>query len=426
MSVLFHYASFGKAKMQRLLNILHTSDWHLGQKFAHFDRREEHRLALDWLLDTMTREEVDVLLLAGDVFDLGSPPSYAEEQYYRFLAGLSRTPCRQVVITAGNHDSPAHLEAPRTLLQALNVHVRVRSGEDELIVLRDEKNRPEAVIAAVPFLRDRDLGTGLAAEAPEERLRRLRQRIKAHYQRLGKRAEPYTKQNIPIIAMGHLYARGSEVSDPQRQQNIYLGDEKNIAASDFPSVFRYVALGHIHRAQAVEGDARVHYSGSLIPLSFRETKDDKSVLLTAWEGGQLKEVRPIAVPAFRRLKTLKGKGGPELMENMRAFAKRHTKDQLRPWLELVLLSGQMGPSLRLSLQEEAQKLQMEVLSLRLEQEQNSGWMPGETQKNLEQWSPKDVFEERCKQAHLPEGQIEKLRQTFDELLEWMQQKEENA
>jgi len=406
------------------LKILHTSDWHLGQKFSHFDRKEEHRLALDWLLDLVENEKVDVLLVSGDVFDLGSPPSYAEEQYYRFLAELSRTSCRHVVITAGNHDSPAHLEAPRRLLQALNVHVRVRSGEDELLVLQDRQGRAEAVVAAVPFLRDRDLGAGLAAESPEERIMRLRQRIKEHYQHLGQRAELYAEHNLPIIAMGHLYARGSQVADPRRQQNIYLGDEKNIAVSDFPDIFQYVALGHLHRAQAVEGNSRVQYSGSIIPLSFRETIDEKSVTLTFWKGGHLLESKRFRLPVFRRLKTLRGGSPAILLEKMEAFAKRHESDRLRPWLELVLQADYMEPALRLRLQEAAQRLEMDVLSLRLEQTQKSDWTADKPQKSLEQLRPEEVFEERCRQEHLPKGEIEKLRQTFEELLEWMQQKGE--
>ncbi len=406
--------------------VLHTSDWHLGQKFNQFDRREELQLALEWVLETIREQEVDALLIAGDVFDISSPPSYAEEQYYRFLAGLLKTPCRQVVITAGNHDSPAHLEAPRELLSALHVHVRVRAGEDELIVLRDSRGKPEAVVAAVPFLRDRDLGAGIAAESPEERMQRLRARIKEHYEDLARKAEKWQDADVPCIAMGHLYAFGAEASDPERQKNIYLGDEKNMAASDFPSIFRYVALGHIHRAQAVGGMEHVRYSGSLIPLSFRETIDQKSVTLSEWEGQELVHVREIQLPCFRRLKTIKAPTASGLLEKMRAFAKRHQTDALAPWVDLLLEdTAYAAPDLRLHLEEEAHALGLQLLQIRLKQSHRI-WEQEEAEIALDALTPREVFQERCKQADLPKGETEKLRQTFDELLEWMQQKEESA
>ena len=421
--------------MKRQVRILHTSDWHLGQKFMHLDRREESRLALDWLLTVLQEYDVDVLLVSGDVFDTGSPPSYAEEQYYRFLAGLAETPCRQIVITAGNHDSPAHLEAPRRLLEALNIHLRVRvegSADSALqentplvIPLCGADGELLAVVAASPFLRDRDLGPGLAGESTADRQQRIRERIKEHYRKLGQAMEAHRKADVPLIAMGHLYARGAKASDPDRQKNIYLGDEKNIAASDFPEVFSYVALGHIHRAQAVDENGRVRYSGSLIPLSFRETIDDKSVTLTTWEGGQLVETRQIPVPLFRRLKTLRGKTGEELLEKMQAFAKRHENDPLRPWLEMVLEGEQAEAGLRLRLQGEASKQNMELLQLRL-QHKRTAWMQEDTELVLEQLHPREVFEERCKSAQLPQTEIKKLQQTFDELLEWMQQSEEGT
>ena len=419
--------------MKRRVRILHTSDWHLGQKFMHLDRREESRAALDWLLGALQKYDVDVLLVSGDVFDTGSPPSYAEEQYYRFLAGLAGTSCRQIVITAGNHDSPAHLEAPRRLLEALNIHVRVRvvgnekaaSRQDDslLIPLHDADGELLSVVAASPFLRDRDLGPGLAGEHTADRQQRIRERIKAHYRELGQAMETYREADVPLIAMGHLYARGAEASDPERQKNIYLGDEKNMAASDFPEVFSYVALGHIHRAQAVDKKGRVRYSGSLIPLSFRETIDDKSVTLTTWEGGKLIETQLLPVPLFRRLKTLRGKTGEELLGKLQAFAERHEKDPLRPWLEMILEGDRAEAGLRLRLQEEASKLNMELLQLRL-QHKRTAWMQEDTELVLEQLHPREVFEERCRSAQLPEDEMKKLQQTFDELLEWMQQSEE--
>nr|MCU0347519.1 exonuclease subunit SbcD [Saprospiraceae bacterium] len=258
------------------MKILHTSDWHLGQKFISRDREEEHRLALDWLVQTIEKEQVDLLLVAGDVFDIGSPPNYARALYFNFLKKVVRTKCRHIVITGGNHDSPQMLEAPRELLQLLDVHVVGAASEqvgDEIIVLKNEQGEPEAVVAAVPFLRDQDLRRAASSDGGQERIERIKEGILAHYVAVGEAVvTDFAKLKIPKIAMAHLCVTGAEASD--KQDNIYLGNVENIRADQFPSVFGYVALGHIHRPQKIGGLKQVRYSGSLIPLSFSETKDE--------------------------------------------------------------------------------------------------------------------------------------------------------
>ena len=134
------------------MKILHTADWHLGQKFLFYDREAEHRYALNWLLELIEKEKIDTLIVAGDIFDIGNPPNYARKLYYQFLTKLQNTPCRHVIITGGNHDSPAMLNAPKDLLEALNVHVvgaATDDLEDEIVLLKNAKNEIETVVAAV-------------------------------------------------------------------------------------------------------------------------------------------------------------------------------------------------------------------------------------------------------------------------------------
>ena len=149
------------------MKILHTSDWHLGQRFLFNDREQEHQRALDWLADTIRTQEVDALIVAGDIFDINNPPNYARTMYYRFLTSLLGTSCRHIIITGGNHDSPSMLNAPRELLRLLNIHVVGAVGdalEEELVELKDSEGELELVVAAVPFLRDRDLRFSQAGE----------------------------------------------------------------------------------------------------------------------------------------------------------------------------------------------------------------------------------------------------------------------
>ena len=232
------------------MKILHTSDWHLGQRLLQMDRHEEFRMALDWLHSVIEKEKIEVLLVAGDIFDIGNPPNQARQLYYRFLRRLLNSTCRHIVITGGNHDSPAMLNAPRELLESFNIHVvgaATDNIEEELLVLKNDKGEEELIVAAVPFLRDRDLRITKVGEEQQSRQARLQEGLQQHYQSLAELAQPYADQGLPIIAMGHLYAKGSVASD--KQDNIYVGNRENMEAGQFPTVFDYVALGHIHRAQ---------------------------------------------------------------------------------------------------------------------------------------------------------------------------------
>ena len=333
------------------MKIIHTSDWHLGQKLLYNDREQEHRLALDWLLEAIDREQADGLIVAGDIFDIGNPPNYARSLYYQFLRRLLNTKCRHVVITGGNHDSPAMLNAPRELLQALNVHVVGAASEDpaeEVVVWKDETGAVEAIIAAVPFLRDRDLRYSVTGETGYDRVEQIRQGIKKHYEEVAAYIEEQPgAQDVPVIATGHLYATGADASG--KQDNIYIGNTENIEARHFPDLFDYVALGHIHRAQVVGGLEQVRYSGSLIPLSFSETQDDKGVYVLEWSGKKLDNIRSLPVPVFRRLKGITGTL-EEVQESLARFVEKE-REGLEPWIEVTVHLDRLVPELSTVLQE---------------------------------------------------------------------------
>ncbi|MEO0340478.1 MAG: exonuclease SbcCD subunit D C-terminal domain-containing protein [Bacteroidota bacterium] len=397
--------------------LLHTSDWHLGQKFITKDRLQEHTLALDWLFDCIVEQQVEVLIVAGDIFDIGSPPNYARRLYYRFLTRLQQTNCRHIIITGGNHDSPAMLEAPKDLLQQLNVYVigAVPADlQDEIILLRDQTGNLEAVVAAVPFLRDRDLKKAVAGETGIDRIERIKEGIREHYQDVGALLETYQNENIPIIVTGHLYASGAEVSG--KQDNIYIGNKENIKAQHFPNVFDYVALGHIHRAQVIGGLKHIRYSGSIIPLSFSETKDDKSVYLLAFEGKELKDIQALQLPVFRRLKTLRGDFG-EVKDKLAAFAEKH-KDELKPWMEIIIETDTILPSAADELYALAKDLKVEILKLRvLRKTEIQSTEVASTQ--LEELDVLDVFRQKCMEFGTAPDNMEELEMTFRELQDWL-------
>ena len=142
------------------MKILHTSDWHLGRTLCGRKRTAEFEAFLEWLLAALREHEVDVLLVAGDIFDTVAPTNRAQQLYYRFLCRTAEFGCRHVVVVGGNHDSPSFLDAPKELLSFLDVHVVGAVPEkiqEELLTLRGPDGVPALLVCAVPYLRDRDV-----------------------------------------------------------------------------------------------------------------------------------------------------------------------------------------------------------------------------------------------------------------------------
>ncbi len=403
------------------MKILHTSDWHLGQKLLFNDREKEHQLALDWLLETIQVQEIDVLLVAGDIFDIGNPPNYARQMYFNFLRSLLTASCRHVVITGGNHDSPSMLNAPAELLKALNIHIigaATDAIEDELILLKNDKEEVEAVVAAVPFLRDRDLRTSLAGEQAKDRQARLQDGLSRHYSKLAALAKPYEKSNLPILAMGHLYAKGALASD--RQDNIYVGNRENMEASQFPKTFDYIALGHIHRPQTVGEQAHIRYAGSLIPLSFSETKDDKSVYLLEFKGKSLQSLEAIPAPIFRRLKTIQG-SLEEVQASLDRFGAKEDR-LLTPWVEVIVEADDYIPQLDQLLRDYCAEMPLELVKIRILRPNHSLLATEVDPPDLDDLQVEEVFRQKCRsKGDLAEEKEESLVATFRELQEWMRE-----
>ena len=400
------------------MKILHTADWHLGQSFIHFDRNEEHQLALDWLLDLIKNEAIDVLIIAGDVFDIGSPTNYARRMYYSFLTQLLATNCKNTVIIGGNHDSPSMLDAPRDLLESLNIKVVSAASDnlqDEIIEIKNAKNELQAVIAAVPFLRDRDLKSAVAFESGYDKAEQLKKGIYQHYHDVADLCKNYKK--VPVIATGHLFAKGSQASE--KQDNIYLGNMENISGEQFPKVFDYVALGHIHRAQTIENQEHIRYSGSLIPLSFSENQDRKSVTIIDFQGKKIEKITEIDVPSFRKLITFKGEidAIKEKLTNLDAKLKLQleTDFKLKSWVEIIVESETIAPNLEQEMQEFCKSMHLEILKFRTVYKNQTSFATHFLAKDLKELSEMEVFQQRLQSV--PAEEHAALTDTFKELYE---------
>lgn len=405
------------------MKILHTADWHLGQRFLFNDREEEHQLALDWLLDTIHKEAIEVLIVAGDIFDINNPPNYARAQYYTFLTRLLPTHCRHIVIIGGNHDSPSMLNAPKALLSALNIHVVGAIAADlneDLLLLKNQSGEIELVVAAVPFLRYRDMEVSVAGEGGHERIARIQAGLIKHYQHMAELAKPYQAKNVPIIATGHLYATGATAAE--KQDNIYIGNIENISAEDFPSLFDYIALGHIHRPQLVGGLNHIRYSGSILPLSFSETQDTKSVYLLETDGADIKKISTKELPVFRRLKTIAG-SLQKVKEDLRRFAGKE-RDGLRPWVEVMVETDQVIPQLDQELKAFTADMGLDILKVRLKRNYQPIAIQYEDAPDLSDLDALEVFTKKCESFGSPPDELEELLNTFKELQNWMKEKEE--
>lgn len=259
------------------MRIIHTADWHLGQTFYSHDRTKEHELFLDWLCTTIKERKTDLMLIAGDVFDTQNPSAEAQRMYYSFLKRITtENPGLQIIVTAGNHDSAARIEAPSPLLNDINVHV---SG---VVHYKNEDIDYEKMIIpiagngcclAVPYLRFSDLPE---AESYSGGVAKM-------YSNLYERARE--KGYSPIIAMGHLQASGAEVSVGDTSEHLIIGGMEGIDTGFANDGIAYTALGHLHRAQRVAHKENVRYSGSPLPMSFAELRNRQGVTEVIIENG---------------------------------------------------------------------------------------------------------------------------------------------
>lgn len=293
---------------QQSIRILHTSDWHLGKTLADVDRTADYRAFLKWLLGVIKDRSIDVLLVAGDVFDTTMPSSDAQRLYYSFLTEAANTQLKQIVITAGNHDSQRFLRAPRELLSVVKTFVAGSTAESEVCVIRDEAGAPLLGIAAVPYLREGDVRLSGENDTDAARAAAWGRGIAEHYRKAcGALQEALAGKEVPLIAAGHLFVTGAKTAgaDEGSDGGVYVGSLRNVSAAVFGKVWDYVALGHIHRAQKVKAEIPVRYSGSPLALDIGGANDRHVVVEIAFENGVIEETE-IEVPQPRRVMRIRG------------------------------------------------------------------------------------------------------------------------
>ena len=396
------------------MKVLHTSDWHIGRTLYGRKRYEEFEAFLNWLAGTIQQNEVNALLVAGDVFDTSSPSNRAQELYYRFLCRVSASACRHVVVVAGNHDSPSFLNAPRELLKALDVYVvgNVTSNpEDEVLVLRNEQDVPELIVCAVPYLRDRDIRVAEAGENIEDKERKLIDGIRTHYAVVAALAEQKREEcgiDIPIVAMGHLFTAGGQTVDGDGVRELYVGSMAHVTAGIFPASFDYLSLGHLHIPQKVNGHEIIRYSGSPLPMGFGEAKQQKSVCQVEFRSKSA-SVQLIDVPAFQKLERIKGEWN-DILDQILELSRRDSQ----AWLEVTYDGNEVISDLRERLESAISGTKVEILRIKNNRIIDRVLRQIHEEETLDDLNVNDVFE-RCLAVHgVPDNQRPELLQTYQE------------
>ncbi|WP_271424571.1 exonuclease SbcCD subunit D [Aequorivita sinensis] len=306
------------------MKILHTSDWHIGKQLLKFDLTADLDLFFEWLINYIKSEDIDVLLVSGDVFDQANPSQAAFKQYYDLLKKLINLDCK-IIITGGNHDSSAVLNAPAELLKAFDITVvggATERVEDMFVTV--EKNNEKVVVAAIPFLKDRDIRKSAAGESYATKIEQIKSGLRVYFSNVNN----FYLQNYSdelFIVMGHLYVQGSELSESER--DIQIGNQAGVEANMFEEIPDYVALGHIHKPQVISREQNIYYCGSPVPLSFSEKEDRKQINVITVVNNEIENVETVPIPKHRNLVTFEG-SLQKVEEKLNAYSEETTLTSL--------------------------------------------------------------------------------------------------
>ncbi|QDG53427.1 exonuclease subunit SbcD [Persicimonas caeni] len=354
------------------MRLLHTSDWHLGASIKQVDCHAEQDRFLSWLVDTLEERDIDVLVVAGDIFHYSNPSNAARKLFYNFLSRCARVDnLRKIIIVAGNHDSPSGLEAPRELLGHLDVHVVGALPRDEeewptcLVPVEGHDGEVELVVAAVPYVQEARLGVSLGDGGESE----LREEYQEAFARLYRRLADEAAERWPqaaLAATGHLTIYGKddepekgdfhtgihrtakpaasmgEMGEPISDEADHLrtiGTIEAMGPQIFDERFQYVALGHIHRPMPVGGTRHIRYCGTPVATSLDEDTPPRQVIQVDVQAGASPADLPIEVvqvPKWREIFEIDGSEAEinDMLAQMKSAA------ELPP---VVFLRVQLGP-----------------------------------------------------------------------------------
>lgn len=406
------------------MKILHTADWHIGQLFHEYDRTFEHQQFLNWLVKILQEEQIDVLLISGDVFDLSNPGAASIRMFYSFLnQATSANSSLQIIITAGNHDSATRLESPKPLLESSNIHIigvveKDTEGSidyDKLIIpLRNASGETQAWCLAVPFLRMGDYPPVADSTNP------YTDGVAALYQDVFEYALKRKQDDQSIIAMGHLHTHSAEITDLDKTERLIMGGVECISATAFHEDIKYVALGHIHKAQRIGGKEHIRYSGSPLPMSFSELNYKHQVIVFDLHEDAIANLRSIEVPMSVSLKRVPAKHSPlhEVISLLEQLPSLDEDKEMSPYLEVRVLLEGPEPGLRHKVETALVGKHVRLAKIDVKYPQsNPNKREFITQDKLQELKPLDVFAKAYESkynAEVPEDMVQLFKQVFEE------------
>jgi exonuclease SbcD len=406
-----------------MIRLLHTSDWHLGHTLHDLPRRHEHAEFLSWLLDRLDDEQVDALIVAGDIFDAANPSADAQQTLYKFLAEARvRRQHLDIIFIGGNHDSAARLDAPDPLLRAFNIrivgglpHAGERVDNDSVIIPVRGRDREIGVwVAAVPFLRAFDLPSVVGDDPLVNGVRQVYAQV---FAALRARREP----GQALVAVGHCYMVGTQLSELS-ERKILGGNQHALPVDIFPEDIAYVALGHLHRAQCIGGREHIRYSGSPIPLSMAEAPYTHEVRIVELEGERLVSTRSLPIPRvvpFLKIPADRPRPLDQVLALLAALpaASADALDPTRPYLEVDVVLTKPEPSLRESIEKAVVGKAARLVRIGVTLE-GSGVSLADafTTQRLSELLPEQVFRQ-CYRRTYPHDPTDEMLASFSDLLD---------
>ncbi|PQA90926.1 exonuclease sbcCD subunit D [Chryseobacterium shigense] len=406
------------------MKVLHTADWHIGQLFHEYDRTYEHQQFLDWLVQTLDHEHIDVLLISGDVFDISNPSAASIKMFYTFLNKATRgNKNLQIIITAGNHDSASRLEAPKPLLESSHVHIigwveKDAEGnidyEKLIIPIKDPLGNVRIWCLAVPFLRMGDYPTLPGSENP------YTEGVAALYKEAFEHANRKKQEGQTLIAMGHLHTHHAEITDLDTTERLIMGGVECLPATAFPQDLKYVALGHIHKAQKIGGKEHIRYSGSPLPMSFSELNYKHQVIVFELDE-EISNLKSVEIPVFVPLQRIPASHQPlhEVITLLEQIPNTEGNRETFPYLEVKVLLEGPEPALRHKIEAAITDKNIRLAKIDTKYPRSTQETPEFiTQEKLSELQPLDVFGKIYQSRYhteVPEAMLQLFKQAAEEV-----------
>lgn len=402
------------------MKLLHTSDWHLGRTLYGKKRYAEFQAFLDWLVLQINHIHPDILLVCGDIFDTTTPSNKAQEMYYQFLCQIATSGnCQHVVIIGGNHDSPTLLNAPKELLKQLKIHVigNISSDyRDDVLELKDANGITQALVCAIPYLRDRDIRILEENELAEDKDKNFMQAIQDYYAKVCKHAELLRQQlehPAPLIATGHLFVTGGKTIKDDGVRELYVGSLAQFGAHDFPPNIDYLALGHLHVPQKIATQDNYRYSGSPLAMGFGEAHQQKIIIEADINVGNV-TINEIAIPKFQYLERVAGD-----LDTIKLALTNLANRNESIWVEVDYTGQEIVTNLQQELQSSIINTQIELIKIHNSQllAQVLSSVEYDAGIELSNLNPEQVFDKCLTMNNISTEQQQELKECFAQIMQ---------